>query len=169
MTSEATKDTAAKADPPIRRRPWFREVPNLAAVLIVLSVVALFVALIRDGEAPDTVMVWRHYRALPGKEQQFVALFMKNTYRVLEDQQALGQISGLHVYRYTGNVAGPGEWTLTVSMRYLKAAGSVPSPSAEAIRRLFADQGTYELEKLAESQLVDAQWDVFPEDLDRTK
>jgi hypothetical protein len=98
-------------------------------------------------------------------EQQFVALFMKNSYVALQDQQAHGEISDLHVYTYKGSVARPAEWTVLVSMRYPKAAGGVPATSTEAIRRLFANRETYELEKVLERQLIETQWDILPEEL----
>lgn len=135
-----------------------RDPSALARGVAVLATLALLI----PTSAPPSETVWRFYRAQPGYERQFTSLFLKNTYPVLQAQLAEGDIQDLQLYTPSGVTGTDTNWTLFVSIRYVPHGGGVPLPSDSLVQRLFNDRATYDLETIAEAQLVDAQWEVNP-------
>lgn len=113
------------------------------------------------GAAPAET-VWRFYRAQPGYERQFTSLFLKNTYPVLQAQIEEGDLLDLQLYTPSAVNGIDTNWTLFVSIRYVPRGRGVPLPNDSIVQRLFRDRATYDLEKVAEAKLVDAQWEVNP-------
>ncbi|MBI2186812.1 MAG: hypothetical protein HYU37_06755 [Acidobacteria bacterium] len=138
----------------------------LARAVALVATGALIVQLLgMSTPEPQSVTVWRFYRALPGFEQEFTSLFRKNTYRVLQAQLAGGEILDLQLYTPAA-AAGTGvNWTLLLSIRYTPRNGAPPTPSDSLVQALFRDRAAYELEKIAEVRLLDAQWEVSPRPL----
>jgi hypothetical protein len=138
-----------------------RDPSVLARALVVVAAGALLLHwLFIPVPVSSSQTVLRFYRAQPGFEGQFTTLFRKNTYRLLEAQLAAGDIEALQLFMPSTVADGNINWTLFVSIQYVARDGAPPAASDALIQDVFGQRATYDLEKIAEAKLLDAQWDV---------
>lgn len=81
---------------------------------------------------------------------------------MLQAQLAAGELLDLQLYTPMTGTGTDTNRTLLVSIQYVARGGQMPLPTEARLRQLFSDRATYELEKVAEAKLLDAQWDVHP-------
>ena len=143
--------------------------------LLVLMALAAGLASAR-GQAPapatasaprDTTTTWYFYKVRWGHQDEFLNLFQKNHYPVLEAFQELGRYTSIRTYvpRYHGD--GRADWTFAVELVAREDVPNLPSEQ-EVVRKLFPDQATFHKEERRRFEILDAHWDVplNPVDLD---
>ena len=110
--------------------------------------------------------VWYFYKVRWGHQEEFVDLFRRNHYPVLEAQ--IGErFSSVRTYepRYHGD--GRADWTFAVAITYVSLAAMMsPSKEADIARAMFPDQKKFKEEEQRRFSLLDAHWDVPLKEID---
>jgi hypothetical protein len=105
--------------------------------------------------------VWYFYRVKWGFQDEFVGLFRKNHYPVLQAQVKSGRMTSVRTFVPTYHGDGRADWTFTVAITFKdSAAMNAPSGEDEIVRKLFPDQNTFRKEEQRRFELLDAHWDV---------
>jgi hypothetical protein len=135
---------------------------------MVLSAGALAEAVTARAQAPAAQAasqtertVWYFYRVKWGFQDEFVALFRKNHYPVLQAQVKNGRMTSVRTFVPTYHGDGRADWTFAVAITFKDTASmNAPSGEDEIVRKLFADQSTFKKEEQRRFELLDAHWDV---------
>ena len=105
--------------------------------------------------------VWYFYRVKWGFQEEFVALFRKNHYPVLQAQVKSGRMTSVRTFVPTYHGDGRADWTFAVAITFKdSAAMNAPSGEDEIVRKLFPDQNTFRKEEQRRFEILDAHWDV---------
>ena len=118
-------------------------------------------ALAQGNPNGRSVTVAYFYKVKWGYQDEFLELFRKNHYPVLEAQVKGGRL--LRVEAYTPRFHGDGrsDWTfMTVLVFKDWPAFGDNSAEAEIIKRLYPDQDRYKREEKRRFELLEAHWDV---------
>lgn len=109
----------------------------------------------------ETYVVEYYYKARWGHQQEFIELFRKNHFPVLELDIEKGRILEVTAVAPRYHAAEEGRWDyrVTIVFRDVAAAFS-PGASDEELRRLFPDQETFQREEQRRFQILEAHWDV---------
>jgi hypothetical protein len=110
--------------------------------------------------SPGERTAWYFYRVKWGYQDEFLELFRKNHYPVLEAQ--LGErITAFKAYVPTYHGDGRADWTFATKLTFRDAAALTgPSGEEEIARRLFSDFDTFRQEERRRFEILDAHWDV---------
>jgi hypothetical protein len=136
-----------------------------ATVLMVVSAAGV-VALRAQAPAAQSASqsertVWYFYRVKWGFQDEFVGLFRKNHYPVLQAQVTSGRMTSVRTFVPTYHGDGRADWTFAVAITFKDAAAmNAPSGEDEIVRKLFPDQNTFRKEEQRRFELLDAHWDV---------
>lgn len=138
-----------------------------AAAAVVLAAAAAGVVTAR-AQAPAAQAssqtertVWYFYRVKWGFQDEFVGLFRKNHYPVLQAQVKNGRMTSVRTFVPTYHGDGRADWTFAVAITFKdSAAMNAPSGEDEIVRKLFPDQDTFKKEEQRRFELLDAHWDV---------
>ncbi len=115
----------------------------------------------QESPAERPVTVAYYYKVKWGYQEEFLELFKKNHYPVLEAQVKGGRL--LRVEAFTPRFHGDGrsDWTfMTVLIFKNWQAFGDNSTEAEIIKKLYPDQDKYKREERRRFELLDAHWDV---------
>jgi len=111
--------------------------------------------------------VWYFYRVKWGFQDEFVGLFRKNHYPVLQAQVKSGRMTSVRTFVPTYHGDGRADWTFAVAITFKdSAAMNAPSGEDDIVRTLFPDQSTFRKEEQRRFELLDAHWDVPLNELD---
>ena len=136
-----------------------------AAVLMAVSVAGV-VAVRAQAPAAQSASqsertVWYFYRVKWGFQDEFVGLFRKNHYPVLQAQVKSGRMTSVRTFVPTYHGDGRADWTFAVAITFKdSAAMNAPSGEDEIVRKLFPDQNTFRKEEQRRFEILDAHWDV---------
>jgi hypothetical protein len=136
-----------------------------AAVLMAVTVAGV-VAVRAQAPASQTASqaertVWYFYRVKWGYQDEFLGLFRKNHYPVLQAQVKSGRMTSVRTFVPTYHGDGRADWTFAVAITFKDtAAMNAPSGEDEIVRKLFPDQNTFRKEEQRRFELLDAHWDV---------
>ncbi len=110
---------------------------------------------------------WYFYRVKWGFQDEFVTLFQRNHYPVLQAQMKTGRITAVRTFVPTYHGDGRADWTFAVAITFRDiAAMTGPSDEAEIIRRLYPDRARFDKEEQRRFEILDAHWDVPLNELD---
>ena len=136
-----------------------------AAVLMAVSVAGM-VAVRAQAPAAQSASqtertAWYFYRVKWGYQDEFLGLFRKNHYPVLQAQVKSGRMTSVRTFVPTYHGDGRADWTFAVAITFKDtAAMNAPSGEDEVVRKLFPDQDTFKKEEQRRFELLDAHWDV---------
>ena len=148
------------------------------AVVGALAAVFAVAALVAAGaQAPASQAgsraektAWYFYKVKWGHQDEFVALFKKNHYPVLQEEMKTGRITAVRTYVPSYHGDGRADWTFAVSITFRDAAAMVgPSGEAEIVKKLYPDQATFRKEEQRRFEILDAHWDVPLNELDMSR
>lgn len=106
------------------------------------------------------VSVAYFYKIKWGCQDEFVELFKKNHYPLLEAQVKSGRLLrvDIHVPRFHGD--GRADWTFLTVLVYRNWQALAKGESSALAKRLYPDQRRYKQEERRRFELVEAHWDV---------
>jgi hypothetical protein len=136
-----------------------------AAVLMAVSMAGM-VAVRAQAPAAQSASqtertAWYFYRVKWGYQDEFVGLFRKNHYPVLQAQVKSGRMTSVRTFVPTYHGDGRADWTFAVAITFKdSAAMNAPSGEDAIVRKLFPDQNTFKKEEQRRFELLDAHWDV---------
>jgi hypothetical protein len=136
-----------------------------AAVLMAVSVAGVVAARAQAPAAQSASQtertVWYFYRVKWGFQDEFVALFRKNHYPVLQALVKRGRMTSVRTFVPTYHGDGRADWTFAVAITFKdSAAMNAPSGEDDIVGKLFPDQNTFRKEEQRRFELLDAHWDV---------
>ena len=115
----------------------------------------------QEDSANRPVIAAYYYKIKWGYQDEFLDLFRRNHYPVLEAQVKGGRL--LRVEAYTPRFHGDGrsDWNFVTILVFKnwQAFGDT-SQEQEIIKRLYPDQEKYKREEKRRFELLDAHWDV---------
>ena len=112
---------------------------------------------------------WYFYRVKWGYQEEFVSLFRKNHWPVLQAQVKSGRLNSVRTFVPTYHGDGRADWTFAVAITFKDTAAMMgPSGEEEIVRKLYPDQNTFKKEEQRRFEILDAHWDVPLNELDLT-
>ena len=108
----------------------------------------------------EPVQVLYFYVTRWGAHDEFVSLFRKNHWPVLEEQLKAGRFTDVRMWTPRFHGDGRADWDVLVSITYRDWAAMESHSEAEIAKRLFPDQETFKREEARRFELLQAHWDV---------
>jgi hypothetical protein len=148
----------------------------LLAVLAVVFAVSSGIPLLAQGAPPQgganqPYTVEYYYKAQWGHQQEFLDLFLKNHYPLLQKIQATGRIVSLKIESPAYHTTEDGRWDYRVTICYKNSTvATTANPDEEAfIKQLWPDQETYKQEEQRRFEILVAHWDLPVTDITPAK
>ncbi|MGP8260697.1 MAG: hypothetical protein ACLQM6_12185 [Acidobacteriaceae bacterium] len=104
-----------------------------------------------------------YYYKLPwGRQQEFLQLFLKNHYPLLERVRATGRILSLKMDTPAYHTTEDGRWDYRVTIRYKDSTvATTANPDEERFKKeLWPDQKTFAQEEQRRFEILQAHWDL---------
>jgi hypothetical protein len=143
-----------------------------AAALLMMAAVTAALVLRAQAPAAQTGAraertAWYFYRVKWGYQDEFVNLFQKNHWPVLQAQIKSGRMTSVRTFVPTYHGDGRADWTFAVAITFKDSAAMMgPSGEEEIIRKLYPDQNAFRKEEQRRFEILDAHWDVPLNELD---
>jgi hypothetical protein len=113
-----------------------------------------------------------YYYKLPwGRQQEFLQLFLKNHYPLLERIRGTGRILSLKMETPAYHTAEDGRWDYRVTIRYKDSTvATTKNPDEAAFKNeLWPDQATFAKEEQRRFEILLAHWDLPVTDITPAK
>ena len=103
-----------------------------------------------------------YYKVQWGHQQEFLQLFLKNHYPVLEKVQGTGRILALKIETPAYHTTEDGRWDYRVTIRYKDSTvATTANPDEERFKKeLWPDQATFAKEEQRRFEILLAHWDL---------
>ncbi len=145
--------------------------------LLLLAVLALFTpALLAQGAppqgSPDKPYVMEYYYKVAwGHQKEFLDLFLKNHFPLLQKIAESGRIVALKIETPANHMTEDSRWDYRVTITYKNSTlATTSNPDEEAlIKKLYPDQATYQHEEQRRFEILLAHWDLPVSDLTPAK
>jgi len=137
----------------------------LSAALLFTAILALpAVAFAQAPPAPNPekpyVMEY-YYKTHWGHQEEFLELFKKNHYPVLQQEIAQGRILSVRMDTPAFHMPEQERWDYRVTLVYKNAQAAYTPADEHAIQlRLFPDQATFRREEQRRFEILEAHWDL---------
>ncbi|MGD0520516.1 MAG: hypothetical protein ABSA48_04605 [Terracidiphilus sp.] len=124
-----------------------------------------------QGGADQPYTVEYYYKCQWGHQQEFLQLFRKNHYPLLEKIQATGRILSLKIESPAYHTTEDGRWDYRVTIRYKNSTvATTANPDEEAfIKELWPDQEKYKKEEQRRFEILLGHWDLPVTDITPAK
>ena len=110
--------------------------------------------------ADTPVVVAYYYKVKWGFQDEFLALFKKNHYPILEAQLKSGRLLKIEAYTPRFHGDGRGDWTFMTVLTYKNwRVIAEHRESAKLIKQLYPNQRLFKKEEQRRFELVEAHWD----------
>ncbi len=115
-----------------------------------------------QGVAGQPYTIEYYYKVQWGHQQEFLQLFLKNHWPLLQKIESTGRITALKIESPAYHTTEDGRWDYRVTIRYKDStAATTSNPDEEAfIRQLWPDQDTYKREEQRRFEILLAHWDL---------
>jgi hypothetical protein len=134
---------------------------RILGVLGVFAALAASTAAQAQSAAASPVTVHYFYKVKWGYQDEFLELFKRNHYPLLEAQVKSGRLVRVEAYTPRFHGEGRSDWTF-LSVLVFKDWAAFGDSSAEPalIKKLYPDQEQYKREEQRRFELLEAHWDV---------
>jgi hypothetical protein len=139
----------------------------LFAVLFLLSAILMAAPLRAQGAPPQGAAdqpytVEYYYKVQWGHQQEFLDLFLKNHYPLLQKIASTGRIVSLKIESPAYHTTEDGRWDYRVTIRYKNStlATTANPDEPRLIQELWPDQATYKREEQRRFEILLAHWDL---------
>src|SRR6266436_1816883 len=141
--------------------------------LILLAALALLApAILAQGAppqgSPDKPYVMEfYYKAAWGHQKEFLELFLKNHFLLLQEIQKSGRILALKIETPANHMTEDSRWDYRVTITYKNpTVATTANPDEEAlIKKLYPDQAVYQREEQRRFEILLAHWDLPVSDI----
>jgi hypothetical protein len=137
---------------------------NLVMVWL-LSMVAL--PLLAQGAPPQAgpdqpYTMEYYYKVQWGHQQEFLQLFLKNHYPLLEKVVASGRMLQMKIETPANHMTEDARWDYRVTIKFKNSTAATTADPGEAslIKQLWPDQETYRREEQRRFEILSAHWDL---------
>ena len=135
----------------------------LAATLFALLSPALFAQGAPPQSSANTPYVMEYYYKVQwGHQQEFLNLFLKNHYPLLKNQIEAGRMLSVKIETPANHMTEDSRWDYRVTITFKNSTVATTSnpDEAEALKKLFPDQATYQREEQRRFEILLAHWDI---------
>ncbi|MBZ5583277.1 MAG: hypothetical protein LAQ30_13935 [Acidobacteriia bacterium] len=112
-----------------------------------------------------------YYKVQWGHQQEFLQLFLKNHYPLLQKSVESGRMISVKIEQPANHMTEDGRWDYRVTIRFRNStAATTADPEEERlIRQLWPNQETYKREEQRRFEILLAHWDVPVTDITPAK
>lgn len=139
----------------------------LLVFLLLISASWIAVPLVAQGAPPQggadqPYSVEYYYKVQWGHQQEFLDLFLKNHYPLLQKVVTTGRMLSVKIESPAYHTTEDGRWDYRVTIRFKNSTlATTSNPDEEAmIRELWPDQATYKREEQRRFEILLAHWDL---------
>jgi len=140
-----------------------------ALVLLLLGAASSAAAQAPPAGASTPFVVEYYYTARWGFADEFIKLFKKNHYPVLQRQKELGNILEIRAEAPRFHGTEDGRWDYRITLVWKNAAAPHEAFPETELRRLFPDQETFRREEQRRFEILSRHWDLPVVLVDLTK
>ena len=122
--------------------------------------------------APDQPYTVEYYYKTPwGHQQEFLQLFLKNHYPLLQKIAETGRILSVKIETPSNHMTEDARWDYRVTIRFRNSTvATTANPDEERfIKQLWPDQETYKREEQRRFEILLAHWDLPVTDITPAK
>jgi hypothetical protein len=135
-----------------------------ATLLLTAMLVLSSIGFAQAPPAPDPekpyVMEY-YYKTHWGHQEEFLELFKKNHYPVLQKEVAQGRILSVRLDTPTYHMPEQERWDYRVTITFKNAQAAFTPVDEHAIQlQLFPDQATFKREEQRRFEILEAHWDL---------
>jgi hypothetical protein len=115
-----------------------------------------------QGAANQPYTMEYYYKVQWGRQQEFLQLFLKNHYPLLQKEVEGGRILSVKIETPANHMTEESRWDYRVTLVFKTSAlATTANPDEPAlIRQLWPDQGTYTREEQRRFEILLAHWDL---------
>ena len=139
----------------------------LFAVLALVLAAPLQIQVLAQGaptqvSADQPYTIEYYYKCQWGHQQEFLDLFKKNHYPLLQKVQTTGRILSIKIESPAYHTTEDGRWDYRVTIRYKNSTmATTANPDEEAFKKeLWPDQVTYQKEEQRRFEILAGHWDL---------
>ena len=113
-----------------------------------------------DANTPYTIEYY--YKVQWGHQQEFLNLFLKNHYPLLQKIVTTGRMTSVKIEAPAFHTTEDGRWDYRVTIRYPNSTvATTANPNEEVmIKQLYPDQETYKREEQRRFEILVSHWDL---------
>jgi hypothetical protein len=103
-----------------------------------------------------------YYKVQWGRQQEFLQLFLKNHYPLLQKMVESGRMVSVKIEQPANHMTEDGRWDFRVTIRFKNStlATTANPDEARLIKQLWPDQQTYQREEQRRFEILLAHWDL---------
>jgi hypothetical protein len=115
-----------------------------------------------QGSADQPYTMEYYYKTQWGHQQEFLELFLKNHYPLLQKIAATGRIIALKIETPANHMTEDARWDYRVTITYKNSTlATTANPDEDAlILKLYPDQATYKREEQRRFEILLSHWDL---------
>jgi hypothetical protein len=136
-------------------------------ILLAVLAVVFSASLLAQGAPPQVsadqpYTIEYYYKCQWGHQAEFLQLFLKNHYPLLQKIQATGRILSIKIESPAYHTTEDGRWDYRVTIRYKNSTvATTANPEEEAFKKeLWPDQATYLKEEQRRFEILSGHWDL---------
>lgn len=114
------------------------------------------------GGADQPYVLEYYYKVQWGRQQEFLQLFLKNHYPLLQKQVETGRILSVKIETPANHMTEDARWDYRVTIRFRNSTlATTANPDEERlIKQLWPDHETYRREEQRRFEILLAHWDL---------
>jgi hypothetical protein len=115
-----------------------------------------------QGGADSPYIMEYYYKVQWGHQQEFLQLFLKNHYPLLQKMVESGRLLSVKIETPSNHMTEDARWDYRVTLRYKNSTlATTANPDEERlIKQLWPDQATYAREEQRRFEILLAHWDL---------
>ncbi len=115
-----------------------------------------------QGAADQPYVMEYYYKVQWGHQQEFLRLFLKNHYPLLQKQIETARILSVKIETPANHMTEDARWDYRVTIRFKNSTvATTANPQEEVlIKQLWPDQETYQREEQRRFEILLAHWDL---------
>lgn len=136
-------------------------------ILIALLLLLLAQCLFAQGAPPHAAedqpyAVEYYYKVQWGHQQEFLQLFLKNHYPLLQKMVASGRMLSVRIDTPANHMTEDARWDYRVTIEFKNSTlATTANPDEDSlIKQLWPDQATYQREEQRRFEILLAHWDL---------
>jgi len=124
-----------------------------------------------QGGANQPYTLEYYYKVQWGKQQEFLNLFLKNHYPLLQKNVESGRMLSVKIETPANHMTEESRWDYRVTIRFKNStlATTANPDEARLIKQLWPDHATYEREEQRRFEILLAHWDLPVTDITPVK
>lgn len=124
-----------------------------------------------QGSADKPYIMEYYYKTSWGHQKEFLDLFLKNHFPLLQEIQKSGRIIALKIETPANHMTEESRWDYRVTITYKNSTlATTANPEEEAlIKKMYPDQAGYAREEQRRFEILAAHWDLPVSDVTPTR